>query len=81
MTHDDKPLFLELGAVGRQVSSFCFRLLDDLPLSAEEESALGERLVRLGRSLQRRAAGQPEVIDADWHAADELLLHASLPPV
>jgi hypothetical protein len=79
MTVEEKPLFIELGSVNKQISAFCFALLDDIPMPAEDQYALGERLVQLGRALQDRC-GQPRGAADDRSAGDELLLYASLPP-
>jgi hypothetical protein len=78
MMSEDRQLFLELGVANKQISSFVFALLEDLPLSAEDQYSFGTRLVELGEAIQRRSSQRPyEVVETD---IPDLLLHTSLPP-
>jgi hypothetical protein len=66
MTPEDKPLFLELGAVNKQINAYILALLDEVPMAAEDQHDFAVRLVELGRAIQQRSTRSPhEILDGD----------------
>ncbi len=74
MIRKDRELLAELARVNSDVVPVAMRVMDD-SATAEEQRALGERLIAVGERLRRRADGMDGmVIDGEVLADVSLVL-------
>lgn len=74
MIRKDRELLVALARVNSDVVPVAMRVMDD-SATAEEQRALGERLIAVGEQLRRRADGMDHpVIEGEVHAEVSLAL-------
>ena len=66
MNREDRELLAELGRLNSDVVPLAMKIMDEsVTVTAEEQYAFAERLVAMGRQLERRASAMQLVVEGE----------------